>query len=137
MRITDKDAEISLLRKQLETLKQELYCEYQLTQIYREELKDTKGELRCLENELSTVLTSEILGLEQAKELANSILTRKMYVSESLAKLLSGIYNSTIKSGELAQIDRRPNLKIKPARRSDRLTSGISKIRCGVPAKSL
>lgn len=122
MRITEKDAEISLLRKQLETLKQELYCECQLTQIYREELKDTKGELRCLENELSTVLTSEILGLDQAKELAKIILKRKMYVSESLAKLLSAIYESTVKSGELAQIDRRPNFKIKPARRSDRLT---------------
>lgn len=122
MRITEKDAEISLLRKQLETLKQELYCECQLTQIYREELKDTKGELRCLENELSTILTSEILGLDQAKELAKIILPRKMYVSESLAKLLSAIYNSTVKSGELAQIDRRPNLKIKPDLRSDRLT---------------
>jgi len=133
MTILDKNTEILLLHKQLETLKQEIYCESQLAQIYSDELKDTKRELRCLENKLNTLVKSDRLGLEQAKELAQLIFKRNMPVSECLAKLLSAIYNSTTKSTELAQRDIRPSFKIKPARRSNGLTSGHFKQQMRLP----
>lgn len=105
MRISEKDAEIEFLREQLELLKQELHCECQFTQVYREELKDTERELRRVKNELSTLLTLPMLELDQAKELAKNIVNSKKSVSESVANLLNGIYNSTVKPGELTQVD--------------------------------
>lgn len=105
MRISEKDAEIEFLRKQLELLKQELHCECQFTQVYREELKDTEHELRRVKNELSSLLTLPMLGLDQAKELAKNIVNSKKSVSESVANLLNGIYNLTVKPGELTQVD--------------------------------
>ena len=59
MTISQKDAEIQFLRQQLEILKHELDCECQLTQIYRQELKDTELKLRSLEDKLSTVLACQ------------------------------------------------------------------------------
>lgn len=105
MRISEKDAEINFLREQLEILKQELHCECQFTQVYREEMKDTERELRRVKNELSTLLTLPMLGLAQAKELAKNIVNSKKSISESLANILNGIYNSTVRPGELGQID--------------------------------
>lgn len=49
----EKDAEIESLRQQIEILKQELNCQCELTQIYRQELKDTESELKQVQIELS------------------------------------------------------------------------------------
>lgn len=55
MKGLEKDAEIHSLRQQLEILKQELYCQCELTQIYRQELKDTERELRRVQNQLNNL----------------------------------------------------------------------------------
>lgn len=122
MKISQKDAEIKFLREQVEILKQELHCECQFTQVYREEMKETERELRRVKNELSTLLTLPMLELAQAKELAKNIVNSKKSVSESLANLLNGIYNSTVKPGELDQIDMSP-FTITSSIRSDKMTA--------------
>lgn len=123
MSLSEKDAEIEFLRQQLELLKQELDCECQLTQAYRQELQDIESDLRRKEKELSTALLNlQMLELDRAKELAKSIVKSNKSVSESLAQLLSGIYNSTVEPGEFGQA-RSSKFRIKPSRRSDRMTA--------------
>lgn len=97
MTILQKDAEIEFLRQQVELLKQELNCECQLTQIYSQELKDKEDELRSIKDKLNTVLSFQKLELNRAKELAKNIAESNISVSESLAKLLMGIYSLTVK----------------------------------------
>ena len=125
--LSRKDAEIEFLRQQLELLKQELDCECQLTHAYRQELQDTEGELRRVEKELSNIPKVQRLGLDQAKELAKSIVKSNTSVSESLAQLLSGIYNSTVKPGELGRIYK-SSFKIRPYRKSDRMKATLNEL---------
>ncbi len=68
MTISQKDAEIQLLRQQLEILKRELDCECQLTQIYHQKLKDTELKLRSVEDKLSTVLACQRWEFYQNKD---------------------------------------------------------------------
>lgn len=97
MTMLQKDAEIEFLRQQVEILKQELNCECQLTQIYSQELKDKEHDLRSIKDTLNTVLKFQKLELNRAKELAKNIAESNTSVSESLAKLLMGIYSLTVK----------------------------------------
>ncbi len=134
-RIREKESEILLLHKQLEILKQELYCECELAQVYVRELNRTGRELGQIKNELSNVLALQRLGLNQAKELAKSIVQSNTSVSESLAHLLGAIYNSTVNPGELARTEK-PSLTIKPALGFDRLRTVITlKIPSGLKTK--
>ena len=105
MLISNKDAELSFLRQQVELLKQELQCECLLSQVYREELEEKELELRAVESELSSLLTLQMLKIEQAKELANNIVRNKLSVSESLAQLLTVLYNSNVELDEATHTD--------------------------------
>lgn len=126
--VSDKDTEIELLRQQLELLKQELDCECQLTQAYRQEMQDTESEARRVEKELNTILELQILGLDWAKELAKSIVKSNKSVTESLAQLLGGIYNSTVQPDQLGSMTYRSRLRIRPYRRSDRMAAKLNEL---------
>ena len=104
MKILEKSEEILILREQLETLKQELLCECELTNFYRQQLKDTEDELRSTNQELCNALMLERVSLDSAKELAKTILKSKKSASESLAELLSAIYGPQVLPEELEQI---------------------------------
>ncbi|MBF2006944.1 MAG: hypothetical protein IGS49_16100 [Chlorogloeopsis fritschii C42_A2020_084] len=89
---------LELLWEQVETLKQELY--------YKElDLQEIEQELNYINQELCAALTSEWPPLDEAKQLFKNILVSKKPISESLAELLSLIYNSTVQASELGQID--------------------------------
>ncbi len=92
------EATVKLLCEQIETLKQ-------LLQLQQLELYQIQQELNYTNKELCAALNAEWLTLEEAKELVKKILVSKKPYSQSLAKLLSAIYNSTVKASELDQID--------------------------------
>lgn len=90
---------VELLWEQLETLKQELH--------YKElDLQDMEQQLSYINKELRAALRSEWPPLDEAKQLFKNILVSKKPISESLAELLSLIYNSTVQASELEQIDK-------------------------------
>ena len=96
---------VELLSEQIESLKQLLRCECEVTEVYRQELRDTERELRYTNSELQTACMLETLGLDEAKEVASSIVKSNKSVGESLAKLLSAIYNSPVKTSDLGYIE--------------------------------
>ena len=66
--------EAEILREQVESLKQELCDQIQLTDKYRQKVGLTEHELALVQGELSTLLMSSVrLELAQAKELAQTI----------------------------------------------------------------
>ncbi|MDM9380941.1 hypothetical protein QUB80_09515 [Chlorogloeopsis sp. ULAP01] len=69
------------------------------------ELQEIEQELSYVNKELCAALTSEWLTLDEAKELAKKILISKKTVRESVAELLSAIYNLTVETSELGHID--------------------------------
>lgn len=96
---------VELFREQIESLKQELRCECELIEVYRQ-------ELRYANSELLTACMLKTLGLDEAKEVAFSIVKSNKSVGESLAKLLSAIYNSPVKPSDLGCIERYREAKI-------------------------
>ncbi|GAA6623694.1 hypothetical protein [Scytonema sp. NUACC26] len=85
---------VELLYEQIETLKQLLYYQELEMQEIRQELHDTNVYL-C------TALNSPRLTLDEAKEVVKKILVSKKPISETLATLLSSIYNSTVEPVKL------------------------------------
>jgi len=90
---------VELLCEQVETLKELLH--------YKQlELQEIERELRYTNEDLCAALNSELVTLDEAKQLVKKILITKKPVGETLAKLLSAIYNSPVKACELEQTDK-------------------------------
>ncbi|MBD2004756.1 MULTISPECIES: hypothetical protein [Cyanophyceae] len=95
---TEIEDAVELLQEQVESLKQELH--------YKElELQEIQQELIFTNQELCAALTVKQLTLDEAKELAKSILASQNITGESLSELLSAIYGTPVKADELQQID--------------------------------
>ncbi|GAB1542836.1 hypothetical protein NUACC21_55100 [Scytonema sp. NUACC21] len=95
---------VELLCEQVETLKLLLY--------YKElELQEIEQELRDTNENLCAALNSPWLPLDEAKELVKAILSTKKPLGETLATLLSNIYNSTVKPSELGQKEQSNSIK--------------------------
>ncbi len=104
--LSESEDEVEILREQVESQKQQLRYALQLTEEYRQELELTEHELMLVQRELCTLLMSSVkLELDEAKELAKTILKSNKSTSESLAELLSVIYGSQVKPEEFEQID--------------------------------
>lgn len=95
---------VELLCEQVETLKQ-------LLEYKQLELQEIQRELRYTNEELCAALNSEWLTLDEAKEVVKKIFVSKKPVSQTLARLLSAIYNSTVKASEFEQIDNSHSIK--------------------------
>ncbi|MBD1928587.1 hypothetical protein H6F74_20380 [Trichocoleus sp. FACHB-90] len=95
---TEIEDAVELLHEQVESLKQELH--------YKElELQHIQQELIFTNQELCAVLAVKQLTLDEAKELAKSILASQNITGESLCELLSAIYGTPVKADELQQTD--------------------------------
>ncbi|MBW4596110.1 MAG: hypothetical protein KME46_25210 [Brasilonema angustatum HA4187-MV1] len=88
---------LELLCEQVESFKQLLY--------HKElELQEIQQELRDTNEDFLTALNSPCLTLNSAKKLVKEILvSKKPIIGETLATLLSAIYNSTVELQELEQ----------------------------------
>jgi chromosome segregation ATPase len=92
------------LREQVETLKQELQYERQLVKEYHQELLCTNSEMSILNSELQNVRRLESLKVDEAKRLAQNILSSQKSTRESLAELLSAIYDVLLTADQLEPI---------------------------------
>lgn len=105
--LSEIENEVEVLHEQIESQKQQLRYTLQLTEEYRQELELTEHEWVLVQQELCTLLMSSVkLELNEAKELAKTILKSHKFDNQSLAELLSAIYDSQVKPEELEQIDR-------------------------------
>ena len=95
---------VELLYEQIETFKQ-------LLEYKQLELEEIKQQLRYTNEDLCAALNSPWVTLDEAKQLVKQILVSKKPVNETLAKLLSAIYNSPVKPLELEQIHNSYSIK--------------------------
>ena len=117
---------VDLLCEQLETLNQ-------LLEWKQLELDQIKQELNYTNKELCAALNREWLTLDEAKELVKKILVSKKPHSQSLAKLLSTIYSSTVKASELEQIDTSNSITPLTSHVDNCLLNGCEKFRSMMP----
>ncbi len=80
-------------------------------------------ELKYTNQDLIAALKPDMLTLESAKELAKNIFVSNELTYEYLAKLLSGIYNSTVEASELAPTDKNNNRENSLNAQEDKLMS--------------
>lgn len=123
---------LMLLHEQVESLKQLLHNEHQITEQYRQELTYANHELNLMNRELTTLSISslELLKIDKAKKLTKIILRSKKFTSESLAQLLTAIYSFEVKPHELEPA-REPRLESIPSKKNEtrRLSENYHKIR--------
>lgn len=98
------EQEAEILREQVETLKQELQYECQLGEQYQQEIVCTNLEMSIINRELQEVHRLEKLKLDEAKRLAQNLLFNHKSTSESLAELLSAIYDVSVTAEQLKPI---------------------------------
>lgn len=114
--LTSTDTENSQLQEEVEFLHEQvesLQVELRHTQ---QQLQETDQELRYVNHELHTALKAGQPTYEQAKQLAKITLESQKSTRESLAELLSTLYNSTIEPWELGW-SQSPNLRrVEPER---------------------
>jgi septation ring formation regulator EzrA len=95
-KIWEMEEEIELLREQVESLKQLLRHENQVTNYYIQELADTKQELEWMNQELNNLVASNTQSVDEVEEFAQSRVENKKTVRESIADLGSGIDGSPL-----------------------------------------
>lgn len=95
--------EVEILREQIDSLQQALHSENQQRQEIEQELKQINNELSLMKIELHSVLCSQPVSVDEAKELAKTILVSKKPAQASIAQLLSAIYGKTVEAWELHQ----------------------------------
>lgn len=103
--IRKMEEEIEILYEQGESLKQLLHHENQLTNYYMQELDTTNQELEWMNDEISNLIKSKRLTLDEALELAKSIAGKNKSVSESLDELINAIYKYPVEINEFEEID--------------------------------
>ena len=89
------------LGEQVETLHQELQYERQIVEEYYQELLRTNYEMSVINSELQEKYRFDKLKLDEAKRLAQNILSTQKSTSESLAELLSAIYKVSVTADQL------------------------------------
>ena len=104
-KIREMEEELELLREQVDSLKQLLRHENQVTNYYRQELAQTKQELEWMNEELNNLVASNTQSVDEAEEFAHSRVENKKSVSESIAELGSGIDGSPLKVNDSRLID--------------------------------
>ncbi len=104
-KIWEMEEELELLREQVDSLKQLLRHENQVTNYYRQELAQTKQELEWMNEELNNLVASNTQSVDEAEEFAHSRVENKKSVSESIAELGSGIDGSPLKVNDSKPID--------------------------------
>jgi septation ring formation regulator EzrA len=104
-KIREMEEDLELLREQVESLKQLLRHENEVTNYYIEELAQTKQELEWMNQELNNLVALNTQLVDEAEEFAHSRVENKKSVSESVAELGSGIDGSLLKVNDSKLID--------------------------------
>lgn len=104
-KIRAMEEEMELLREQVESLKREQQGGYELINECIQELEYTNKELELMNEEISNLIHSKTLPIEQAQEWAKSIIEKKTSIPESLSELLSAIYSCPINLNKGDEMD--------------------------------
>jgi hypothetical protein len=104
-KIWDMEQEIELLHEQVKSLKQELDYSYEFTNECLQELEYAKQELEWMNEEISNLISSKQLPMDEAKPLAISRLEPKRAVNESRAERVEIIDHSPAKVNEFERIE--------------------------------
>lgn len=92
---------VEFLDEQVESLKQELQYKERVLEQYQQEIMCTNSEMSIVNNDLQHVLSLKNLEVDKAIQLAQSILSNNKSTSESLADLLSAIYDVLVTADQL------------------------------------
>lgn len=98
---TSLEKRVFFLTQEINELKEMLSYERQLKAESDQEIQAMQADLKATNNELCNLLATQRLELDEAKELAMSIIASNKSVGESLAELLSSIYGIPASSSEL------------------------------------
>ncbi len=104
-KIREMEEDLELLREQVDSLKQLLRHENEVTNYYIEELAQTKQELEWMNQELNNLVALNTQLVDEAEEFVHSRVENKKSVSESIAELGSGIDGSLLKVNDSKLID--------------------------------
>lgn len=97
--------QIELLQEQVESLKEALKHECQITNDYIKELAHTNREVELMNKEISELIASNTLPIDEVQKLARSIVAKNKSVSESISELLSAIYRYPVNLQKFEQVD--------------------------------
>lgn len=97
------EQEVEIGQEQIKSLQQEVLEKEQLVQKLEQELRELNKSLLLMNAELVAVFCSQPIPFAQAKEVAQTIVTKQQSIGESLAQLLNVIYGSSIEAWELQQ----------------------------------
>ena len=92
---------VEFLDEQVESLKQELQYKERVLEQYQQEIMCTNSEMSIVNNDLQDVLSLKNLEVDKAIQLAQSILSNNKSTRESLADLLSAIYDVLVTADQL------------------------------------
>ena len=104
-KIREMEEDLELLREQVDSLKQLLRHENEVTNYYIEELAQTKQELEWMNEELNNITASKIQLVDEAEEFAQSSVENKESFTDSPGELSSAIDGSSVKVNEFEPID--------------------------------
>jgi hypothetical protein len=106
-KIWEMEEELELLREQVNSLKQALSHENQITNYYIAELEETKRELELMNEELNTIVGSNNQSVNQTQEFDKNSIENNTSISEPIDGFLSGSADCCpVEVNEFEPIDR-------------------------------
>lgn len=104
-KIWDMEQDMELLQEQVKSLKQELAQGYEFTNECLQELAYAKQELESMNEEISNLINSKKLPMDEAKPLASRIVKSKRAINEPLTEPVEAIDYSPAELKELERIE--------------------------------
>ena len=104
-KIWEMEQEIELLQEQVKSLKQELADGYDFTKECLQELDYTRQELEWMNQEIFNLINSKKLPMDEAEQLASSMLKEKRAVNESRAELVGATEYSPVNLNDFEEIE--------------------------------
>jgi hypothetical protein len=104
-KIWEMEQEIELLQEQVKSLKQELADGYDFTKECLQELDYTRKELQWMNQEISNLINSKKLPMDEAEQLASSMIKEKRAINESRAELVGSTQHSPVNLNDFEEIE--------------------------------
>ena len=104
-KIWEMEQEMEILQEQVKSLKQELADAYDFTKECLQELDYTRKELEWMNQEISNLINSKKLPMDEAEQLASSMIKEKRAINESRAELVGATQHSPVNLNEFEEIE--------------------------------
>ena len=104
-KIWEMEQEMELLQEQVKSLKQELADGYDFTKECLQELDYTRQELEWMNQEIFNLINSKKLPMDEAEQLASSMIKEKRAINESRAELVGSTQHSPVNLNDFEEIE--------------------------------